>query len=162
MCEDGEELAKQMGSAVQAHDPRAGVLANTEQGVLLVGEGEMCSLLGCVGDKSCVCYTPRGNPKSWGPERHAAWHRRQNFTLRAGLRLSEVAFPGTRKQVLTPSLLSQQGGLPPAHTAQVCRDMAGDLQREPELCRMGRHRHDSMTFFNHPVCCNKWNCPRQQ
>lgn len=112
-------------------------------------EGEMSSLLGCVGDKSCVCYTPRGNPKPWKPEGHAAWHRRQDFTLRAGLRLPEVAFPGTRKQqVVTPSLLSEQGGLPPAHTAQVCRDIAGNLQREPELCGTGRCRHDSLvTLF---------------
>lgn len=43
--------------------------------------------------------------------------------MRTGLRLPEVAFPGTRKH----------GGLPPAHTARVCRDMAGNLQRETEL-----------------------------
>lgn len=66
------------------------MLGNAEQGVLLMEEGEMGSLLGHVGDKSCVCYTPTGNPgerRSWGPEGHAAWHRRQEFTLRAGLRL---------------------------------------------------------------------------
>lgn len=75
---------------------------------------------------------------------------------------SEVAFLGTRKQVVTPSLLSKQGGLLPAHIAQGCRAMASNLQREPELCGMGRHRHNSVTFLSHAVCCNKWRCPRQQ
>lgn len=75
---------------------------------------------------------------------------------------SEVAFLGTRKQVVTPSLLSKQGGLLPAHIAQGCRAMASNLQREPELCGMGRHRHNSVTFLSHAVRCNKWRCPRQQ
>lgn len=128
-----------MGSAVQAHDPEQ-MFGKTEQGMLLMEKGEMHSFLACVGNKNCICYTPRGNPSPGGQKGIASWHRRQDFTWRAALRLPEVAFPGTRKQGVTPSLLSKQGGLPPAHTAQRCRDMAGNLQREPELCGMGRHR----------------------
>lgn len=115
-------------------------------------EGEKGSLLGSVGDNSCVCYTPRGNPKCWGPKR----------LLGTGLYLesrSEVALPGTRTQVVTPSLLSKQGGLPQQTLHKCAGIRLGSLQGEPELCGMGRHRHYSMTFLGHAVSCNKWKCP---
>ena len=66
----------------------------------------MDPLLGCVGDKSRVCYTPRGNPGSWGPAGHGCSAQEAGLTSRAGLRLSEVALPGMRKRTTTLQLCS--------------------------------------------------------
>lgn len=48
------------------------------------------------------------------------------------------------------------------HTLHECAGIWLATSRERQSCGMGRCRHDSMTFFNHAVCCNKWMCPGQQ
>lgn len=69
--------------------------------------------LGCVWDKSQVCYTPRGNPGSWGPEGHDCFAQEAELTSRVSLRLPEVTLAGTRKQavMLQLCLMSKVGFL---------------------------------------------------
>lgn len=52
----------------------------------------MGPLLGCVRNKSRVCYTPRGNLRSWGPDGHGCLAQEAGLSLRAGLSCLRLLF----------------------------------------------------------------------